>query len=161
MRTFAEDVVGNLQEAARSRERLRLNLNVHPRLDDPVQRLFNAMEPGTYVRPHRHAPDRWELFLILRGRAAVLEMDDHGTVTGRCDLAPAGASVAVEIPGGSWHTVVALDGGTLLFEVKPGPYAPLTDKDFAPWAPPEGAPGAAAFEVWLRRARVGDSQPSV
>lgn len=37
---------------------------------------------------------------------------------------------------------------TALFEVKPGPYRPLAEDDFAPWAPRDGAP--EAFEL-LRR----------
>jgi len=136
-----------------------MNLNVHPELADPVQRLFNALEPGSYVRPHRHAPGRWELFLILRGRAVVLELEDGGRVAARCELGPGGPCLAVELEGGVWHTVAALEPGTLLFEVKPGPYTPLDDKDFAPWAPPEGEPAAAALEEWFRRARPGEPPP--
>ena len=53
--------------------RLRANHNIHPVLEDPVQRFFNAMQPGTYVRPHRHStPPRWELFVVLRGALALL-----------------------------------------------------------------------------------------
>ncbi len=160
MRIIDRPALEDLSRKAAGRERLRLNLNVHRELSDPVQRLFNAVEPGTYVRPHRHAPDRWELFVILRGRAVVLEFDERGTVLERCELAPQGPGLAVEIPGGTWHTVAALEPETLLFEVKPGPYAPLRDKDFAPWAPPEGRPEAAGLQAWFRRAAPGERPPS-
>ena len=53
--------------------------------------------------------------------------------------------MAIEVPAGTWHTVVVLEPGTVLFEFKQGPYAPLSDKDFARWAPAEGDPGAAAM----------------
>ncbi|MCZ7678049.1 MAG: hypothetical protein M5U28_04420 [Sandaracinaceae bacterium] len=31
----------------------------------------------------------------------------------------------------------------MIYEVKPGPWDPATDKEMAPWAPPEGDPRAA------------------
>jgi cupin fold WbuC family metalloprotein len=132
--------------------RLRANLNVHPTLDDPVQRMLNVFQPGTYVRAHRHEPDRFELFLALSGKAAVLTFDDAGRVLETAVLEP-GATWAVELPGDVWHTVVSLAEDTALFEVKPGPYRPLDDKDYASWAPPEGsAEAAATLEVWRRYA---------
>jgi len=143
-----------LSALARGRSRRRVNLNLHPELEDPVQRLFNVMEPGTYVRPHRHPDGRWELFALVRGQAAVLVLDGRGTVLDRVELAP-DRSAAVEIAAGEWHTVLALRTGTVLLEVKPGPYRPLTDKDFAPWAPAEGSPEAMDLLARLERAQPG------
>ncbi len=68
--------------AAVQSPRLRAHRNFHPELSDSVQRLAIAMEPGTYVRPHRH-PHTFELLLPLRGRFVVLNFDDRGTVTHR------------------------------------------------------------------------------
>jgi cupin fold WbuC family metalloprotein len=59
--------------------------NLHPELSDPVQRLAIAMEPGTYVRPHRH-PHTFELLTALSGRFLVLNFDDNGNVTQRVVL---------------------------------------------------------------------------
>jgi len=130
--------------------RRRANLNVHPTLEAPVQRMLNVFQPGTYVRPHRHEPERFELFLALSGRAAVLTFDDEGRVL-ECAVLEPGATWAVELPGGVWHTVVSLADGTALFEVKPGPYRPLDDKDYAPWAPHEGSTDVeATLRSWLR-----------
>lgn len=146
-------------EAAAS-PRLRKNLNLHPVLEDPVQRLFNAMEPGTYVRPHRHArPEGWELMLAVRGAFSILVFDDHGKVLERVDLSGAGGPTAVEIPAGTWHAVVVLAPETVMFEVKPGPYSPPEDKDFARWAPLEGEAAAEDFVTWYERAQPGDGPP--
>jgi cupin fold WbuC family metalloprotein len=131
-------------ESSRSSPRRRSNLNVHPTLEDPIQRLFNVLQPGTYVRPHRHEGDRWELFVILQGRAAVLLLNDLGLPAGSAILDPATVR-AVELAGAHWHTVLALAPDTVLFEVKPGPYRALEDKDFPAWAAPEGTPEAAAL----------------
>lgn len=146
-------------EAARS-ARLRKNLNVHPVLADPVQRLFNAMAPGTYARPHRHArDDGWELMVVVRGAFAVLFFDGEGRALHRVELRAEGGDCAVEIPAYAWHCAVSLAPGTIMFEVKPGPYSPITDKDFAAWAPPEGDARAPAWVRWFETAQPGDRAP--
>lgn len=149
-----------LSAAAREAPRRRKNLNLHAELEDPVQRLCNALEPGTYVRPHRHTgADRWELFVALRGAAAILGFDDTGCIIERVELAAGGPVFGAEIAEASWHSLAALVPGTVLFEIKRGPYTALTDKDFAAWAPSEGAREAAAWADWFARARIGDRPP--
>lgn len=150
-----------LSETARSVPRLRKNHNVHSQLDDPVQRLYNAMEPNTYVRPHRHqGDDRWEFFQIVSGSAAVLTFDIQGTVLEKIVLNQKGPNVAIEIPGNTWHTIVSLQSGTVLFEIKKGPYQAVTDKDFATWAPSEGEDAAEIFVQWFVKATPGHTCPS-
>ena len=157
-------VISNLQLAGLSGKALesprrRANLNVHPELADPVQRMFNAMEPDTYVRPHRHARDNgWELMMVIAGRFGILLFDDTGRVTDRFDLAE-DAVRAVEIPPHAWHAVVSLEPGTVMFEVKQGPYAPLADKDFALWAPAEDDLASQRMRDWYAVARVGEMPP--
>lgn len=140
--------------------RLRKNLNVHPRLADPIQRLFNAMEPGTYTRPHRHARDSgWEFMLVLRGEFAVLFFDAEGLVLHRVTLSASRGDGAVEIPAYTLHCVVSLRPGTLMFEIKPGPYSPVADKEFAAWAPAEGDAGTADWVRWFETAQPGERAP--
>ncbi len=146
---------------AAASDRLRANRNLHPQLEDPVQRFLNAVEPGSYVRPHRHpGRGRWELFLALAGGAAVLLFDVEGVVLERVELESEGRTRGVEVPAGAWHALVALRPGTVLFEVKPGPYQPLADKDFAPWAPEEGKPTCRIFVEWYLGAVPGDEPPT-
>lgn len=160
MRLLTQDRIRELSAQAAASARRRRNLNLHAELADPVQRLCNAFEPGTYVRPHRHlGADRWELFVALSGSVVVLTFDDDAAVRDRVAVSATGPVIAVEIPAGTWHTLACNAAGTVLFEVKPGPYAALTDKDFAPWAPAEGDPRCAAFERWYREARRGDRPP--
>ncbi|TAM47008.1 MAG: cupin fold metalloprotein, WbuC family [Gammaproteobacteria bacterium] len=146
-------------EAAASPRR-RKNLNLHETLDDPIQRLCNAFEPGTYLRPHRHtAGGVWELFALLTGRAAMLTFDDAGRVTGRTELG-AEANYVVEIAPATWHSLVSLAPGTVLFEVKRGPYRPTGEHDFASWAPKEGDARAGAFVTWMESAMPGARAPA-
>lgn len=145
-----------LGDQAAASARLRTNHNLHPRLDDPVQRFLNALRPGTYVRPHRHTePARWECFLIISGHVSILLFDDAGRVTDRHELEAGGPTVGLEIPPGQWHGLVAI-APSVLFELKQGPYVPSTDKDFAAWAPDENSPQTAAVEAWYRQAVRGD-----
>jgi cupin fold WbuC family metalloprotein len=146
----------SLNDAAQHSPRLRAHLNLHPTLDDPVQRLAIAMEPGTYVRPHRH-PHTWELLSSLSGRFVVLHFDDSGMVTERTVIGE--DCVLMEKPPGVWHSVLSLDKGAVIFEVKQGPYVPVDSQDYAPWSPPEGSPDMARLLAWFAEANIGDKPP--
>jgi len=140
-----------LSRAAGASPRRRLNLNLHGDYADPCQRLFNAVEPDSYLRPHRHTePPKPECFVAVRGRFHLLIFDDAGSITERIEISPQGPVLAADVPPGAWHAIVALEPGSIFFETKPGPYTPLTDKDFAPWAPAEGSVEAADYLEKLR-----------
>ena len=127
-----------------------MNYNFH-QLEDPANRMLNAIEPESYIRPHRHrTPPKDEGFLILKGAGKCLIFDENGKVTEVCTLDPLDGKWGVDIPAGIYHTILSLEPNTVFYEVKPGPYAPASDKDFAPWAPPEGTPEAAAYLEDLR-----------
>ena len=49
--------------------------------------------------------------------------------TERIELSSGGPIVALNIPAGQWHTVQALESGTVIMEVKDGAYEPLQDVD--------------------------------
>lgn len=143
-----DDLVARAQRSPRRR----LNLNLHADLADPIQRFLNAGEPGSYIRPHRHVPQRWELFAVLRGGIDLMLFTDDGTVTQRRALRSGGV---VEIPGGTWHSFVFAAPGSVTLEIKPGPYVAQSDKEFAAWAPREEEEAAARCAEWLATAREG------
>lgn len=138
---------------AQQSPRRRANLNLHDSLDASVQRLAIAMEPDTVIFPHRH-PKTFELLTALRGRFVVLHFDDAGTVTQRMVL---GEDCAViEYAAGTWHAVLSLDSGGVIFEVKQGAYVPIGEVDTAPWSRTTNAADAQALLAWYGRARVGE-----
>ncbi|WP_099463119.1 MULTISPECIES: WbuC family cupin fold metalloprotein [Parabacteroides] len=121
---------------AKQSPRMRMNYNFHEKLDDPVNRLLNAMEPGTYLRPHRHLnPAKDEIFLLLRGRVAVFLFDETGEITDTLVLDPLAGIYGAEIKAGVWHGLLVLDSGSVIYEVKQGPFAPLSPENMAPWSP--------------------------
>lgn len=153
MKTLTFAALDALTQQAEQSPRARMNQNVHESLDDPIQRLAIAMEPATYIRPHLHR-STWELLTALRGRFVVLTFDEAGVVTDR-KLLGDDASVT-ETAQGVFHTVLSLDSGAVIFEVKHGPYRPFVESDYASWSAAADTPEAAAFMAWVTTAQVGD-----
>ncbi|MBF0289600.1 MAG: WbuC family cupin fold metalloprotein [SAR324 cluster bacterium] len=144
------DLLSALAEQAIHSERRRLNHNFH-QPEDLVNRMLNAIEPDSYVRPHRHkSPPKEETFIILQGKGAILIFEEDGSICEVFPLDPTESKWGVDIPAGAYHTVVSLVTETIYFEVKAGPYVPITDKDFAPWAPPEKTAEAMDYLKQLR-----------
>lgn len=136
-----QSLINTIAKEATNSERLRKNYNFHE-LSDTVQRFINIMQPGTYVRPHRHirseAKNGFEFFLILQGKMGVLLFDDQGNITYKENLGDDSENYGIEIAEGTFHTLVALAPNTVMFELKEGPYVPTSDKDFLPQFPTEG-----------------------
>ena len=137
---------------AAARPRLRANFNFHPADDFPAHRLLNAIEPGSYLPPHRHLdPNKDETIIVLRGALGAVLFDDAGHVLQTWVLTPGGDCFGIDVPHGTWHTVLALQPGTVIFEAKSGPYQPLLPEEKAPWAPAEGAAGVAEYLRQIER----------
>ncbi len=137
MKTVSDSLLNDLSKKAKKSPRKRAHFLFHKH-QDPVQRMVNVMEPGSYIIPHKHEnPDKIEAFIILKGRAACLFFDDNGNITDINVIDENGPQYAVDIPPRIWHTFVSLKSGTALFEVIQGPYNADTHKNKAPWAPPE------------------------
>ena len=140
------ELLEKLASLARESPRRRRNYNFHETESDACHRLLNAIEPDSYIQPHCHREvTKDETLIVVRGRLGVIFFDDRGAVTAAAALAPASESVGVNIPHGVYHTLVALESGSVFFEAKAGPFAPLTLDEKAAWAPAEGDAQAAAY----------------
>jgi cupin fold WbuC family metalloprotein len=148
VQTLNRAVFDDLIERAKRSPRLRVNHNFHASMEDNPHRFLNVMIRGTYVAPHRHLdPPKAESFVVLEGEIAFFIFDDSGKVV-RTDVI-GGDPIGIDMQPGVWHTLTPLSEHAVCYEVKPGPYVAATDKDFAPWAPREGDPGAAAYLAGL------------
>jgi cupin fold WbuC family metalloprotein len=152
MKLIDKKLLDETMEKAMKSPRLRMNYNFHDTLDDPINRLINAMEPETYLRPHRHKnPDKTEIFLILRGKVALFLFDDQGTITDYHLLDPKDGMYGGEIAADVWHTLLVLESGSVVYEVKQGPFAPLSPDNMAPWSPtPEDTQSVKQFMDTLK-----------
>lgn len=128
MQIIDETLLNQLSSEASVNERLRKNFNLHSSLDDKVQRLLNALEPGTILPVHRHQHTD-ETYFVVRGRLTVKLYDDNKILIEEAELNPANGTYGVSIPAGKWHTVDIKEKGTIIFEVKEGPYMPLKEED--------------------------------
>jgi cupin fold WbuC family metalloprotein len=159
------ELVRRKAEDARRNPRRREIHVLHRGDADTLHRMLNALQLGTYVRPHRHLePPKAEAFVVLQGAAAFVPFLDDGTVDldGLTLLDRERGALAVDCREGIWHSFLALEPDTVLYEVKPGPYDAATDKEFAPWAPGEGTPEAEGYRERLEaevRRRLGAAAP--
>jgi len=134
---------------AKASPRRRMNDNLHPHDAHPAHRLLNAVEPDSYVQPHRHLdPAKDETILCLRGRFGCILFDDMGAVQSLHRLG-AGYACGIDIGHGQYHSLVSLESGSVMFEAKSGPYRPLAIDELAPWAPAPGDPAAPRYLEWM------------
>jgi cupin fold WbuC family metalloprotein len=160
MKSVDETLYRKLCQAASESPRRRAHHLMHVSHADPVQRLAVVMHRGTYIRPHRHAlPQTWEQFCIHRGSAVVLTFGDDGKVMERIELHAGTGPFIVEINTGQWHTLTALEDNSLLSEYKQGPFMPISEEGFSPWAPGETKPGSLEMAEWFLTAKPGESPP--
>ena len=126
---ITQALLDELTRQAKSSPRLRMNLDLRNSPDDQSQRMLNAIEPGSPLPIHRHQKSS-ETVVCLRGRLAWEYYDELERIcTERIELSPNGPIVALNVPQGQWHTVKALESGSVIMEVKDGPYEPQSPKD--------------------------------
>ncbi len=159
MQLITEELISELLSKAEQSPRRRINYNFHRSLDDTMHRFLNVMLRGTFVAAHRHThPPKDESFVVLRGNIAFIIFNDDGSIQESHILGePVGEKkfpVGIDILPGTWHTLIVLGESAVIYEVKPGPYEPASDKEFAEWSPKEG--DAKCLEIqkeWIQHAR--------
>ena len=126
---ITQGLMDELTAKAKASPRLRMNLDLRNSDQDGSQRMLNAIEPGSPLPIHRHRKTS-ETVVCLRGRLVWEFYDElERTCTERIELRPGGPVVALNVPIGQWHTVHALESGSVILEVKDGPYEPIGPED--------------------------------
>ena len=108
-------LLDKVSKQAQSSLRLRMNYNLHERLDEKCHRFLNAVEPGTAVPIHRH-PTKDETFILLRGRIRVTSYNDDGSILESIELSRKSGCYGVNIKRGEWHTLESLEVNSVIFE---------------------------------------------
>lgn len=122
-------VLDELSAKAKASPRLRMNLDLRNSENDGSQRMLNAIEPGSPERIHRHQHTS-ETVVCLRGKVVEEFYDELERIcTDSIVLTPNGPNVAINIPAGQWHTVKALESGSVIMEFKDGAYEPQSPAD--------------------------------
>lgn len=144
------DLLETGKKASRESPRRRMIMPVQRTQEAHVQRLLNFLQPGTYIRPHRHPrPHATESLCLLEGELEFLVFSESGEILDRLALTP--QNPLIDFEPGLWHGMIIKRPDTVIFEIKIGPYDPTTDKNFAPWAPEEKSPKVADFLQSLKK----------
>lgn len=129
-----------LHEKAYGSERLRMNFDLRTTAEDTSQRMLNALEVGTKVPIHRHE-ETSETVVCLEGcldwvfYEELPNMDAGGPIhdgttaadescfveTARFRVCPREGLYGMQVPIGTWHSVVVHEPSTI-FEAKDGAY---------------------------------------
>ena len=126
---ITQALLDKLTEQAKASPRLRMNMDLRNSAEDKSQRMLNAIEPGSPMPIHRHQKTS-ETVVCLRGRLVWEYYDELERIcTERIEISPNGPVVALNVPQGQWHTVKALESGSVILECKEGVYEPLRDCD--------------------------------
>lgn len=155
---FSETYLNSLTQAAYDSPRRRQSRTIHVTMDDPCQRLFNAIEMDSYVRPHRHKIDpKVETLFAIRGRFLLVTFTEQGEIEEVIPFhsekheASNDSGVGVEIQVGTWHTIIATEPNSILLEVKAGPFNLEFSKESAPWSPAEETEEGQIYLAQLKK----------
>ena len=121
-------LLDKLTAQAKESQRLRMNLDLRNSSEDGSQRMLNAIEPESVVPVHRHQTTS-ETMVVLRGRVVEEYYSSEGVLEASFELAAGGPVCALNIPAGQWHTLRALESGTVILEMKDGAYDPISPAD--------------------------------
>lgn len=148
---LSEETLQKTVDASRDSSRRRMIQPFHRSEQDALHRMFNAVQPDSYVRPHRHLdPPKAEAWVLLRGALVFFTFEDDGAIRDCIEVRAAGPVFGVDLVPGVLHTFVATEPDTVVYEVKTGPYSATNDKAFANFAPAEGTPEATRYLGYLR-----------
>lgn len=126
---ITQTILDDLTEKAKASPRLRMNLDLRNTPEDNSQRMLNAIEPGSPECIHRHQHTS-ETVVCLRGKVVEEFYDELERIcTDSIVLTPNGPNVAINIPAGQWHSIRAVESGSVVLAVKDGKYEPVQDVD--------------------------------
>ncbi|MCJ2166209.1 MULTISPECIES: WbuC family cupin fold metalloprotein [unclassified Pseudodesulfovibrio] len=155
-------MVGELLTLSKQSPRKRMLRKLHKSHDAVAHRMFNALQPGTYLMPHRHMnPPKDETILVMAGSMLFIRFTDDGQIAEHILLQPGTENFGIDVAPHVYHTFVPLKPDTLVFECKSGPYSQDTDKDVPDWAPHEGTPEAEPYLLEMLKALAANANAAV
>ena len=143
---LSTDLLAEGIRLSRLSPRKRIILPIHKSAAASMHRMFNFIQPGSYIRPHCHLPSmKSESIIVLQGTIQFLTFSENGTIINSTTIGDGTDNFGVDIEPTVYHSFYALAEDTVIFETKPGPYVKETDKLFAEWAPAEGTEEARVY----------------
>ena len=125
---ITQALLDSLTTQAKAAPRLRMNYDLRNSENDQSPRMLNAIEPDSVIPIHRHQKSS-ETVVVVRGKIEEVFFDGSGRETDTIELDPKGPCFAVNVPKGQWHTLRSLESGSVILEVKDGPFEPTKPED--------------------------------
>jgi len=78
-----------LRQAVSKTPKRRVRINAHKGSEDELHEMIIAIEPGSYIRPHKH-PGKSEAFHIIEGEVDIVVFSEDGSIEQIVSLAEKG-----------------------------------------------------------------------
>jgi cupin fold WbuC family metalloprotein len=142
--------IETVRNAVAKTPKRRARINAHPGRDDDLHEMIIAIEPGSYIRPHKH-PGKSEAFHIIEGAVDIVVFTETGDIDQIVSLAAKGgeAPFYYRMSKPHFHTLIIRSELLVVHEITNGPFRP-EGTVFATFAPEEGdVTAATAFQASL------------
>lgn len=96
---------------------------------DTSMKMLNVLMKDTVIPIHRHSETN-EVVIVMRGRGCEVEYDGEGRELQRVELAAGSECSGVVVSRGAWHTFIAHEDGTTIFEAKDRAYDSVGTEEF-------------------------------
>jgi len=143
--TIGAEDIEVLRQAVRKTPKRRVRINAHSGSDDELHEMIIAIEPGSYIRPHKH-PGKSEAFHIIEGQVDIVVFSEAGEVERIVSLAAKGGRhpFYYRMSTPHFHTLIIRSDLLVVHEITNGPFLP-TGTIYAAFAPEEGDTASAAI----------------
>jgi cupin fold WbuC family metalloprotein len=159
--TIGGEDIEMLRQAVRKTPKRRVRINAHPGSDDGLHEMIIAIEPGSYIRPHKH-PGKSEAFHIIEGQVDIVVFSEAGNIDRIVSLAAKGGDrpFYYRMSTSHFHTLIIRSDLLVVHEITNGPFVP-TSTVYADFAPEEGdvAEGAAFQQNLIKRVDALQERP--
>ena len=150
--TIGSSELETLKAAVKASAKRRARINTHPDGADTLHEMIIAIEPSSYIRPHKH-PGKSEAFHIVEGEVDIVVFKDDGEIDQLVRLgAPgSGRSFYYRMSQPFFHTLIVRSDVLIVHEITNGPFRP-EETIFADFAPDDSEPrNCEAYQAELIR----------
>jgi cupin fold WbuC family metalloprotein len=147
---IGESELNALRAAAKASAKRRARINAHPDGEDALHEMIIAIDPSSYIRPHKH-PGKSEAFHIIEGEVDIVVFTDDGEIDRIVPLGPprSGRAFYYRMSSAFFHTLIIRSDVLIVHEITNGPFRPSATV-FADFAPDDrDAEQAAAYQSEL------------
>jgi cupin fold WbuC family metalloprotein len=143
---LTRDALNQVSLLADASSKKRARICAHKSSAALIQEMIIVIRQGSYVCPHRH-DSKCESFHLIEGSADIVVFEPDGSIRKVIQFSRDGAFY-YRLDDAFFHTIVVRSERIIFHETTNGPFV-ANATEFAPFAPAEGDPAAAAYTMQL------------